>query len=283
MYITKIQDFLPNYSNLTLREFRKTLDISNSQDFLRTKLEKDFLLTLVLIKFWETFPDLVFKWGTCLNKVYFPYFRLSEDLDFVLCSSWWRTSRKTLLKKYEIQFIEELEVLWLKLSYKNKANEYKIWIWEFEYTSLINNRRQTIKIDISIKKGLELEPVNQEILSIFQNLFEEDIFGAHTIACIDLQEALAEKIRAALTRTTPAIRDFFDIWYVRENSDFDFKNDGFKKLVQIKLSEVDYAYTLDSQYSQLEKQIETDLKPVLHKEYDFFLEEVYNFIVSFKK
>ena len=84
MFIDRIQAFLPIYQNRELQNFLRLLHISNTREFDIFKLEKDFLLTLILIKFGEKYPDLVFKGGTCLNKIYFPYFRLSEDLDFVL-------------------------------------------------------------------------------------------------------------------------------------------------------------------------------------------------------
>ncbi len=84
MFINKIHIFLPQYEDITIEQFLEILEISNTRKFDRFKFEKDFLLTLILIKFGEKYGDLVFKWGTCLNKVYFPYFRLSEDLDFVL-------------------------------------------------------------------------------------------------------------------------------------------------------------------------------------------------------
>mgnify|MGYP001214769402 FL=1 len=69
-------------------------------------------------------------------------------------------------------------------------------------------------------------------------ILEEDLFENHTISCIDLSEALAEKMRAALTRNIPAIRDFFDIWYVKHFSDFDFGSDEFAQLLEKKLDEV---------------------------------------------
>lgn len=284
MFIKKIHRFLPDYDNLESEYFRWMLDFSNTKNFDKIKLEKDFLLTLILIKFGQIFPDLIFKWGTCLNKVYFPYFRLSEDLDFTLIHSWWRVARKTSLRKYEAEFIQELECLWLSLLSKKKISEYTIALWEFWYTSVVNNRSQTIKIDMSIKKELGLEPKIGDIKSIFTDeVVENPIFWKHTIACINLSEALAEKIRAALTRKTPAIRDFFDVWYVQHNSDFDFHDTIFKKLVDIKLAEVDYDYTLEWEYKLLEKQIQTDLIPVLHQDYDFSLRKIYDFILNFKK
>ncbi|MCD6460503.1 nucleotidyl transferase AbiEii/AbiGii toxin family protein [bacterium] len=45
-------------------------------------LEKDYYLTQFLSKINDLSIDLIFKGGTCLNKIYYSYYRLSEDLDF---------------------------------------------------------------------------------------------------------------------------------------------------------------------------------------------------------
>ncbi|MFH1655450.1 MAG: nucleotidyl transferase AbiEii/AbiGii toxin family protein [Candidatus Omnitrophota bacterium] len=45
-------------------------------------LEKDYYLTLILSRVNELSENLIFKGGTCLNKIYYSYYRLSEDLDF---------------------------------------------------------------------------------------------------------------------------------------------------------------------------------------------------------
>jgi len=284
MYINHISQFSKKYENIPRNRYMEILKWANQKEFDQFKLEKDFLLTLILIKFWEIFPDLIFKGWTCLNKIYFPYFRLSEDLDFVINSPGGRASRKTLLKKYELEIYEHLSKLWLKVSEIKKLDDYKIARYIYTYNSCIDNSEQSVIFDISLKSKLKLPVYHWKILSIYQDsILEEDIFGEHTIACINLKEALAEKIRAALTRTIPAIRDYFDIWYVREHSDFDFENHEFKKLVDTKLAEVDYNYSLEWNYELLEKQIETDLVPVLHTEYDFSLREIYIFIQLFKK
>ncbi len=284
MYIEKIEKFLEKYENLDKKDFLLILKNSNNKQFILSKLEKDFLLTIILIKFWEKYPDLVFKGWTCLNKIYFPYFRLSEDLDFVINTDFGATARKTLLRKYEKLFIEDLEKLWIALQSKKKADEYRLAMFTFEYKSVLDLSIQTIKIDISLKSNLQLKPINLEIKAIYNDLvLEEPIFNKHFINCIDLKESVAEKLRASLTRTTPAIRDFFDIWYVKNNSDFDFEDKNFIKLVDLKLKEVEYKYSLEENYDLLVKQIETDLKPVLNKNFDFNFDEIYEFILTFKK
>jgi hypothetical protein len=180
--------------------------------------------------------------------------------------------------------VSDLDILWLKLiPERTKFDEHKLAMFTFEYKSIINSSLQTIKIDISLKNKLYLPIFKWKIKSSFVDLLlEENIFWTHFINCINLKEALAEKTRASLTRTTPAIRDFFDIWYIKNHSDFDFNDKDFLNLVYIKLKEVNYNYTLDNNYEILNKQIETDLKPVLNYDFDFNFKYIYNFILTFK-
>ena len=285
MFVNNIHIFLGEYQDLALEQFLKILEISNTKKFDRFKFEKDFILTIILIKFWAKYGDLVFKWWTCLNKVYFPYFRLSEDLDFVLDVDLGRTARKTLLKQYEESFMTDLTLLGLTLrDERTKFDEYRLAMFTFEYRSNIDDSIQTIKIDISLKWRLSLPPKSGKIQSIFiDDVYEESIFSQdHTISCIDLMESLAEKMRAALTRREPAIRDFFDIWYVRKFSDFDFGSEAFRLLLRDKLEEVDFLYTLEDSRESLERQIITDLRPVLTDDYWFDFDTIYTFILSYK-
>ncbi len=89
-------------------------------------------------------------------------------------------------------------------------------------------------------------------------------------------------MRAALTRREPAIRDFFDIWYAREVGGFDFSDTIFLEILSLKLREVDYEYTLEGNRELLEKQIMTDLKPVLTDNFGFDFDSIYTFILSYK-
>lgn len=87
-------------------------------------------------------------------------------------------------------------------------------------------------------------------------------------------------MRAALTRKTPAIRDFYDIRYAQQQG-FDFE--AIRKLIQMKVAEVWGMYTLDASYTDLKRQIETDLTPVIQNDDDFDLDKIYAFILTFKE
>jgi predicted nucleotidyltransferase component of viral defense system len=65
-----------------LRE--EIVKLSDKTKFFPQLLEKDYHLTRILHRISEKrIKDLVFKGGTCLNKCYLGFYRLSEDLDFV--------------------------------------------------------------------------------------------------------------------------------------------------------------------------------------------------------
>ena len=64
-------------------EFIKSLErAAKKKGFLLPLIEKDYYLTLILSRAHELSEGLIFKGGTCLNKIYYAYYRLSEDLDF---------------------------------------------------------------------------------------------------------------------------------------------------------------------------------------------------------
>ena len=170
MFIKNIKVFLTQYENYSKNDFLTLLKFANKGWFISHKLEKDFVLTLLLIKFWDKYPDLIFKGWTCLNKIYVPYFRLSEDLDFVINHEKWRTARKTLLRKYELDFIEDLKILWITLQSKIKADEYRLAMFTFQYNSIIDGTIQTIKIDISLKNNLQQKPIKWKIRSIYKDV-----------------------------------------------------------------------------------------------------------------
>ena len=282
MYINNIKKFIWTEFDYSKKDFLEILESSNSYGFDAYKLEKDFLLTVILIFIWRHYKELVFKGWTCLNKIYLDYFRLSEDLDFVVINTWNRTERKAILEDYKQRLTKDLAILWLEITdQRTKYNEDRQWIFNFSYTSLIDNSLQNIQIDITMKEKLEIEPTSKHIKSIFiSKTMEENIFVQHTITCMEFDEIVAEKTRASLTRTQPAIRDFFDVWYIKNFAKFDF--DRIMNLIETKLEESNHEYTIDESFDLLEKQIETDLKPVLKKNFEFDLKEIFEFIKQLK-
>ena len=112
-------------------------------------------------------------------------------------------------------------------------------------------------------------------------LFETPLFMEQKIQCLALEEMVTEKCRAALTRRIPAIRDFFDLWYLQKQGIDIFSH---KEVIIKKCKEItEWKRTLLDQYPLLESQIETDLLPVLQRNESFDLKSIYHDLLNFQK
>jgi predicted nucleotidyltransferase component of viral defense system len=85
------------------------------------------------------------------------------------------------------------------------------------------------------------------------------------VQCLAVQEAFAEKFRAALSRRDAAIRDFYDIAYAVGNAGIKPDVDEFIELVRHKLTvpgnePVDVS---EARFMAVRRQVATQLKPVL--------------------
>ena len=97
-----------------------------------------------------------------------------------------------------------------------------------------------------------------------------------------MKEAYAEKVRAALTRKEPAIRDLFDLFHAVSKMKLDIDDNDFLIMVKQKLDvpgntpveiSLEYKRTLD-------RQLEGQLRPVLRPAdfYSFNIDEAFELI-----
>ncbi len=266
--------------------------------FNKYKIEKDFFLTILLIDFSKKFPQLIFKWWTCLNKLYFDYYRLSEDLDFFIISDVGQDARWTMFNKLKTAFQDEkYRKIWLYYTdpiYWTTHKKKRQWWYLFLYKSVFDWSEQQIQIDIRIEKECLFSPISKEIWSVYlDDIFEEPLFDKTCINAMDLREIASEKVRAALTRQPmPAIRDYFDIRYMKKRwVDFALlKHEIQRKIIDYR----DHRNTEEKLYTdilidRLSRDIEIDLNPVLcvkKKDTMWFdkenLEKIYHEIIKFK-
>lgn len=65
--------------------FREAVRFTQAQTgFAARLIEKDYFCTVLLAYLAESDPSLVFKGGTCLAKIHAGFYRMSEDLDFMV-------------------------------------------------------------------------------------------------------------------------------------------------------------------------------------------------------
>ncbi len=224
-------------------EFIKTLErAAKKKGFLLPLMEKDYYLTLLLSRAHNLSQDLIFKGGTCLNKVYYAYYRLSEDLDFSMTLPQYeatRGQRRTCIQPIKDRIEKFVEQFGMKIDGAGNPgrNESKQYVYYIVYQSALRSVETKIKFEI----GLRFNPIapreNRQIQHAFSHPFTgEPLFDGGSINCLSLNELLAEKLRAGALREKIAPRDFYDLDFVLRNR-FDLTNKEVIKLFKQKLEE----------------------------------------------
>jgi hypothetical protein len=145
---------------------------------------------------------------------------------------------------------------------------------------MVTGESGTISIEVSFREPIilptELLPA-RSLLCDAQTT--ELVLGPLNVYALSGIEAYAEKIRAALTRREPAIRDYFDIDHALRKGLLDHRDPIFLPLVAKKLSAAtnDPIDLSESKLKKLQNQLVTQLRPVLrHEDYHLFaLESVF--------
>jgi len=250
-------------------EFIKTLGrASKKKGFLLPLIEKDYYLTLILSRIYELSENLVFKGGTCLNKVYYVYYRLSEDLDFSMILPQYevtRGQRRKCIQPVKDKIEKFIEQFGMRLddAVNPGRNESKQYVFYFVYHSALREVEAKIKLEIGLRfnplDSIEKRPVQHVFLHPFTG---NPLFDGGQINCLSLNELIAP-------------RDFYDIDFVLRNK-FDLTNKEvitlFKKKLQEDNADTDlgkYRKNLgrsDEEIKDMSSRIETELFDVLAPE-----------------
>jgi len=251
--------------------FREALAYSEAdKGLISTLIEKDYYCSLVLQYFFSNETSLVFKGGTCLSKVHVDFYRLSEDLDLIIpvTADTTRTQRSAGMEPVKSMF-EKLPsaVPGVTISEAFKGhNASRQYISSLEYHSVIVEKKEKIKIEVGIREPL-LRPSESRLAStIVMNPFSgQPLLPPFKVGAMTLQEAYAEKIRAAITRKEPAIRDFFDVFHAIRKRELNTQDPDFLSMVKAKIDvpgnePIDLS---EERKQELHRQLEGQLKPVL--------------------
>jgi predicted nucleotidyltransferase component of viral defense system len=272
----KLLDQAPH---LNAAKFQAALEYTARTSGFRGELiEKDYYCSLILTYLFAEETPLIFKGGTCLNKVHVGFYRLSEDLDFSIDieSHATRGDRRKAAEPVKRQFAAIHKIipaltLIETLSGHNEGRQYTATI---TYQSAIAPTPGIVKFEVGLREPILDKGFQSKARTLLLDPFKkEDMLGAISVACLSAKEAYAEKIRAALTRKDPAIRDIFDIDYAVSNQRIDLTDANLLSYVQHKIdipknSDIDVS---PEKIAAMRAQMTTELRPVLRQiDYDAF-------------
>jgi predicted nucleotidyltransferase component of viral defense system len=252
--------------------FRQALErTARDHGFAAGLIEKDFFCSLVLATLAADVPDyMLFKGGTCLSKVYTDFYRLSEDLDFSIPveprSA--RAERRRLIEPIRA-LCSEISIRLPQISVLQPlrgANLSKQYIQTLGYHSRIGGTTARIRLEFGLREPALMAPRLEPAGTLLVNpLTGRTALARFPVRVMAEEELWAEKVRAALCRREPAIRDFFDLDYALRTRRLDLSDPDFIVLAGRKLvaTGTDPGELTEKKRAELECQIETDLKPVL--------------------
>jgi len=170
------------------------------------QLEKDYLQTMLLYEICSVFSsDLVFKGGTALKRFY-GLDRFSEDLDFTYMGEGSRDGIGKLEKAFT-SFGRAYEIADKKRRGTATSLDYELKI----RGPLFGRRKiaQAIEINLSFREKVLLKPDVRYIGAAYPDI------GTFFVYVMRIEEMLAEKARAILTRRSVKARDIYDMYYIK--------------------------------------------------------------------
>jgi len=270
--------------------FRDALALTRERTgFAERLIEKDYFCTALLEYLADATNKLVFKGGTCLAKVHANFYRLSEDLDFVIpmptdAPRAKRSKRAAAVKEAVAALPKQIPFFRLvePLTGANNSTQYNAVIG---YASLVGRQEETIKIEVALREPLLLDPLNALAQTILLDpVSRKPLLKPLEVRCIAKMEAFAEKFRAALSRREVAVRDFFDLDYAVRRLGLQSENPELIDLVRRKLTvpgnePVDVSA---NRLAALRQQVGPQLQPVLRAEdfAEFDLERAFQIVTT---
>ena len=249
-------------------------------------IEKDYLCTVLLEQLFAASTGLVFKDGTCLAKVHTNFYRLSEDLDFVIPmpadAPRSQRSRQAIALKEAVAVLPERLPMFRIIKPLTGANNSTQYNAVIGYSPLATREEDTIKIEIGLREPLVLPVFDGPARTILLDPnSDQPLIPPLAVRCISKIEAFAEKFRAALSRRDVAARDFFDLDYAARKLGLRVDAELIG-LVRQKLAvrgnvPVDVS---DRRLAELRRQVEPQLRPVLRREdlAEFDVERAFRFV-----
>lgn len=271
--------------------FREAVNFTTIQtQFAARLIEKDYFCTVFLAYMaGATDGQVVFKGGTCLAKVLLGFYRLSEDLDFVIpmpvtATRAERSRRATVLKDAVEACAREIPGFHITQPLRGASNSTQ-YIGEVAYRSPTTGQPEPIKIEVSLREPMLTPLLHGSVRTLLLDpIGAAPLVSNLTLPCISQTEAMAEKIRAAMTRREVAIRDFYDLHYAATTAGIHLDSPELVNLVRQKLLVPgnDPVQMGPRRLADLRRQLSGRLRPVLRQEdYERFdLDRAFEMVAS---
>ena len=169
-------------------------------------VENDYVLCHLLVAICEGFPEFVFRGGTALARVYWPDYRLSEDLDF---TSQAPVSDFEARLEDAVRKARDRTTLSLELAFGPPRGTWS--------RSTVHWADHELLLDVNMDAAVAMDQHQGKLDLPYKDLGETEVI----IPVFSLTEILGNKWYMLNDRTEP--RDLFDIWSGLVQFDIEFE------------------------------------------------------------
>lgn len=186
-------------------------------------IEKDYFIELVLFYFSKDnflYENFVFRGGTALKKVYFPEYRFSEDLDFVIDSK----KEINVYQEIIIQILQKISTDY-PIKIDNRFIFERDQLQLFIVYDIIPDIKGIKELKVDILKDYYIPKHERKRLLFSYPEFENKNSILETYA---LESVICDKIGRILDVDNEP-RDLYDLWYLLKlNLDINITRKEFK-------------------------------------------------------
>jgi predicted nucleotidyltransferase component of viral defense system len=198
--------------------------LAKTTGFDLATLEKDYALTWLLSGTYSKDSKLrkllILKGGTAIRKVYFPEWRLSEDLDFTVLR---RITAQQVREYFDLVFNALTHASNITYAFDAFSANPRSILADVQFVGPLRFKNR-IGHDISLREKLVEEPKRKRVKPEYADVPE------FTVLVYSLNEILVEKIRSILQRGKT--RDYYDVWRLTDKHEFDLRK--IRKLLEEK-------------------------------------------------
>lgn len=173
---------------------------------------------------------ILFKGGTCLKKCYFETYRFSEDIDLTITDKNFKLTRDDIVDVCN-NISGKTDILFNQLAFDEVFSKNNFVGWDIKICFWgANHRRNEIPvfrehchsfIELDARSH-ELQLLKSEIRDIIHPYSDRQLITTQ-VSCYSIPEILSEKMRSLLQRNRGEARDYYDLWYIKNNiSDIDW-------------------------------------------------------------
>ncbi len=171
-------------------------------------IEKDYFIELVLFYFSKNsslYENIIFRGGTALKKVYFPEYRFSEDLDFVIDSK----KEINVYKEVIIQILQKISSDYpIKIDTRSMFERDRLQL--FIIYDIIPDIRGIKELKVDILQEYYI-PKHERKRLLFS--YPEFINKNSVLETYVLESVICDKIGRILDVDNEP-RDLYDLWYL---------------------------------------------------------------------